>query len=191
LPLWPALSEGLIASEDIIIFATSGISGAGKGLKEGSLFCEVTGNTYAYGLTHHRHGPEIEQGLSWAAKKPVHISFTPNIVPLSRGMSLMASAPLAPKVSLAQVRACLEGFYASSPFVHVLPKHLVPQTKFVLGTNFAHIQVAQDRIDGRILFLCVIDNIAKGASSQAIQGMNLAFGLDETLGLNRQWAVTP
>ncbi len=186
LPLMPLLEAGLISSEDIIIDAKSGISGAGRSAKQNLLYCEATEGINAYGVGKHRHMPEIEQGLSDAAKSPVRVSFTPHLMPMSRGMESASYVKLANGATVADLRACLEKKYANEPFVHILAPGVPPYTHHVRGTNYCHINVFEDRIQGRAIVLAVIDNLVKGASGQAIQNMNLLFGLPETTSLMQQ-----
>ncbi len=186
LPLMPLLEAGLISSEDIIIDAKSGISGAGRSAKQNLLYCESTEGINAYGVGKHRHMPEIEQGLSDAAKTPVRVSFTPHLMPMSRGMESASYVKLANGATVADLRACLEKKYANEPFVHILAPGVPPYTHHVRGTNYCHINVFEDRLEGRAIILAVIDNLVKGASGQAIQNMNLLFGLPETTALMQQ-----
>ena len=186
LPLVPLLQAGLILAEDIVIDAKSGVSGAGRSAKQNLLYTEVAEGISAYGVGRHRHMPEIEQGLSDAAGAPVRISFTPHLMPMSRGMEAACYVKLAPGKTAADLRACLEARYAAEPFVHVLAPGLSPFTHHVRGTNFCHINVFEDRLEGRAIVLSVIDNLVKGASGQAIQNMNLMWGLPETTALMQQ-----
>jgi len=183
LPLSPLLAAGLIEADDIIIDAKSGTSGAGRAAKEANLYCEVTEGLHAYGVASHRHGPEIDQELTIAAGKPVVVSFTPHLMPMSRGMEETIYVKLAKGVSAADLRAELIKTYVDEPFVHVLPEGQVPQTRFVRASNLCHISVHADRREGRAIICSVIDNLVKGASGQALQNMNLMFGLPETTNL--------
>ena len=139
LPLAPLLAAGLILPEDIVIDAKSGVSGAGRAAKEANLYTEVTEGLHPYGVANHRHAPEIEQGLSEAAGRPVQVSFTPHLIPMSRGMEATIYVKLAPGVTVDDLRATLERRYADEPFVHVLPAGQVPQTRFVRASNNCHI----------------------------------------------------
>ena len=186
LPLVPLIENGLILTEDIVIDAKSGISGAGRSAKQNLLYCEAVEGINAYGVGKHRHMPEIEQGLTDAAGNPVLISFTPHLMPMTRGMESACYVKLANGATASDVRKCLEARYANEPFVHILPPGVAPQTHHVRGTNFCHINVFPDRIPGRVIVLSVIDNLVKGASGQAIQNMNLLFGLPETTALMQQ-----
>lgn len=183
LPLVPLLAAGLIEADDIIIDAKSGVSGAGRAAKEANLYCEVTEGLHPYGVASHRHGPEIDQELSAIAGKPVLVSFTPHLIPMSRGMEETIYVKLAGNATADDLRAALEKKYAAEPFVQVLPAGQVPQTRFVRGSNLCHISVHADRRPGRAIICSVIDNLVKGASGQALQNMNLMFGLPETTAL--------
>ncbi len=183
LPLVPLLAAGLIEADDIVIDAKSGVSGAGRAAKEANLYTEVTEGMHAYGVASHRHGPEIDQELSLAAGKPVVVSFTPHLIPMSRGMEETLYVRLAAGVSAADLRAELVRVYAGEAFVRILAEGQVPQTRFVRASNLCHISVHADRRPGRAILCSVIDNVVKGASGQALQNMNLMFGLDETTNL--------
>ncbi|EFN50924.1 hypothetical protein CHLNCDRAFT_141716 [Chlorella variabilis] len=183
LPLVPLIEAGLILTEDIIIDAKSGISGAGRSAKQNLLYSEATEGINAYGVTKHRHMPEIEQGLEDAAGKPVRISFTPHLMPMTRGMESSCYVKMAPGITVADLRTCLEAKYKDEPFVHLLAPG---STHHVRGSNYNLINVFEDRIPGRAIVISVIDNLVKGASGQAIQNMNLLFGLPEETALLQQ-----
>ena len=185
LPLIPLLEAGAILAEDIIIDAKSGATGAGRSAKEGKLFCEVADGIHPYGIASHRHAPEIEQGLSLAAGKPVVINFTPHLMPMSRGILTTIYVKLAPGKTAADLRAILMGRYADEPFVRVLKDNLAPATRHVRGSNFCLMNAFDDRVPGRAIICSVIDNLVKGASGQAIHNFNLMFGLDETTALTQ------
>jgi N-acetyl-gamma-glutamyl-phosphate reductase len=183
LALVPALAAGLVAP-DVVVVAASGTSGAGKAAKPHLLGSEVMGNASAYGVGGvHRHTPEIVQNLSRVAGTPVGVSFTPVLVPMSRGILATCSASLAGDVSAADARAAYEKAYGDEPFVHVLPEGLWPQTQSVTGSNAVHLQVTVDEAAGRLVAVGAVDNLAKGTAGAAVQSMNLALGLDEALGL--------
>ncbi len=179
LPLIPLLKAGAVVPEGIVIDAKSGVSGAGRALREGNLFCEVNDGFSAYGVAHHRHMGELDQELSVAAGKPVAVTFTPHLVPMSRGMM----ATIYASGDAAKVHAALNATYANEPFVHVLPLGKTPSTQHVRGSNLCHIGVVPDRVPGRVIVISVLDNLVKGASGQAIQNANIMLGLDETAGL--------
>ena len=185
LPLRPLLEAGLIELDPIIIDAKSGVTGAGRAAKETSLHSEVSEGLHAYGVTNHRHAPEIEQGLADAAGRPVSVTFTPHLVPMNRGILATIYVRLAPGAEAADLQAELERRYAGEPFVRVLPFKSLPATRHVRGTNLCLIAVHPDRVPGRAILISVIDNLVKGASGQALQNMNLMLGLPETAGLGQ------
>lgn len=186
LALIPPVEAGLIEADDIVIDAKSGVSGAGRAAKEGSLFAEVAEGIHAYGIAAHRHAPEIEQGVSRAASRPIILNFTPHLMPMNRGILASIYVRLASGTSANDLRAALADRYAGEPFVRVLPAGEVPATRHVRGSNHCLIGVFPDRVPGRAIIFSVIDNLVKGASGQAIQNMNIARGLPETTGLTQQ-----
>ena len=183
LPLIPLLADKLIDADDIIIDAKSGVSGAGRDAKQGSLFSEVTEGIHAYGVASHRHAPEIEQELSGAVGRPIIVNFTPHLMPMSRGILASIYVKMAPGVTVEKLRAALTDRYRDEYFVRVLPNGSAPATRHVRGSNFCIMSVHADRVANRAILIAVIDNLVKGASGQAVQCMNLMFGLDETTGL--------
>ncbi len=183
--LIPPLATGHIRGEDIIIDAKTGISGAGRGLKQGMLFAEAGEGTSPYGVGHHRHMPEIEQELSKASGRDITIGFTPHLVPMTRGELLTCHVKLADDVSADDVRAGLADRYADEPFVLVLDEGQLPKTQNVRGSNMVHISVFKDRLPGRAIIIAALDNLVKGSAGQALQNVNLAFGFEETLGLEQ------
>lgn len=185
LSTYPLVKEGLIDPNTIIIDAKSGTSGAGRGSKVDSLYCEVNENIKAYGVASHRHTPEIEEQLSCAAGKPVTISFTPHLVPMNRGILVTAYASLTKKESYEEVKAVYDKYYRDEYFVRVLEKDVVPQTRWVEGSNFADVNFKIDTRTNRVVMMGAIDNMVKGAAGQAIQNMNLMFGLPENTGLKQ------
>jgi N-acetyl-gamma-glutamyl-phosphate reductase len=190
LPLIPLLRSRLIDPDDIIIDAKSGVSGAGRAAREGSLYCEVAEGIHAYGVASHRHAPEIEQGLSAAAGRPIVVNFTPHLMPMNRGILSTIYVRLAAGATLGDLRAVLEQAYESEPFVRVLPDGSLPATRHVRGTNLCLIGLSRDRVAGRAILVSAIDNLVKGASGQAIQNMNAMLGLPETTALTHD-AVFP
>ena len=186
LPLVPLLKAGLIEADDIVIDAKSGTSGAGRAAKEANLYCEVTEGIHAYGIASHRHAPEIEQELALAAGKDLLVSFTPHLMPMSRGMLSTIYLRAANGATADDMRAELARVYKDEPFVGVLPKGAVPATRHVRGSNFCFMNVFDDRRPGRVIITSVIDNLVKGASGQALQNMNLMFALPETTNLAQQ-----
>jgi N-acetyl-gamma-glutamyl-phosphate reductase len=185
LPLSPLLEAGLIALDPIVIDAKSGVSGAGRAAKEGTLHAEVSEGLHAYGVSSHRHAPEIEQGLSDAAGQPVAVTFTPHLVPMNRGILATIYVHLAQGAGAEDLQAELERRYRDEPFVRVLPFRSLPATRHVRGSNLCLIAVHPGRLPGRAILLAVIDNLVKGASGQALQNMNLMLGLPETAGLGQ------
>lgn len=185
LTLYPLVKEGLIDANTIIIDAKSGTSGAGRGAKTDSLFCEVNETMKAYGVGTHRHIPEIEEQLSYVADQKVTISFTPHLVPMNRGILVTAYAALTADVSYEDVKKVYDSYYASEYFVRVLSQGEVPQTRWVEGSNFADVAFQIDPRTRRIVMMGAIDNVVKGAAGQAMQNMNLMFGLPEQTGLRQ------
>lgn len=184
LPLIPLLKLELITSDMLIIDAKSGVSGAGRSLKQGNLFCEANEGVGAYGIGNHRHCPEIEQGLSGAAGRHVTVSFTPHLMPMNRGILSTIYASLDVGVTVDEVRSGLAQTYDNHPFVTVCEKNSpYPTTQQVRGTNRCMIGVYEDRHPGRVIVVSVIDNLLKGASGQAVQNFNIRFGFAETAGL--------
>ena len=183
LSIYPLLKEGLIDPGTIIIDAKSGTSGAGRGAKVDNLYCEVNENIKAYGVASHRHTPEIEEQLSYAAGEPVLINFTPHLVPMNRGILITAYASLKKEVSYEKVKAAYDKYYANEKFVRVLEKDVCPQTKWVEGSNYVDVNFKIDPRTKRVIMMGAMDNLVKGAAGQAVQNMNLMFGLKESEGL--------
>lgn len=184
LALLPALTGGLISGRDVVVVAASGNSGAGKSLRASLLGAETMGNTSAYGVGGgHRHVPEVLQNMTVLGAEAPTLSFTPMLVPMSRGILATCTAPLLEPVGEAAVRSVYEAAYAAEPFVHVLPAGMWPQTQSVVGSNAAVIGVTVDEAAGRLVAVAAIDNLTKGTAGGAIQSMNLALGLPETTGL--------
>ena len=183
LSIYPLLKEGLIDPFTVIIDAKSGTSGAGRGAKVDNLFCEVNENIKAYGVATHRHTPEIEQELSLAAGEPVTISFTPHLVPMQRGILVTAYASLKREVTWEEVKEVYDRYYDKERFVRVLEQDVCPQTRWVEGSNYVDVGFKIDPRTKRIIMMGAMDNLVKGAAGQAVQNMNLVFGLDEAEGL--------
>jgi len=183
LGLLPLLQARLIAPERITVNALSGVSGAGRGLKEANLFAEVAEGVAPYAVGRHRHMPEIEQELGMAAGLPVTVSFTPHLVPMNRGELVTMIVEIA--APLAALRTCLAERYVIEPFVHLLPDGVAPATRMVRGSNHAVVNVFADRVPGRAIVVVAIDNLVKGSSGQALQNMNVMLGLPETAGLRQ------
>jgi N-acetyl-gamma-glutamyl-phosphate reductase len=185
LALAPGIQAGLVDEEDIVAVLAVGPSGAGKSLKTMYLASEILGsaNPYAVGGTH-RHIPEIQQNLRKAGASAPTLSFTPVLVPMSRGILATSTARVAPGVTAEQMQEAWAAAYADEPFVHVLPAGVVPRTADVLGSNTVLIGVALDEAAGRVVTVLAIDNLYKGTAGAAIQSANIALGLDETAGLS-------
>jgi N-acetyl-gamma-glutamyl-phosphate reductase len=185
LPLIPLLKARAIDPGEIVIDAKSGMTGAGRAAREAMIYAEVAEGIHAYGVGGHRHMAELDQEFSKAAGQEVTVTFTPHLMPMNRGIlstiyvrGLDGSTP-------EQLHAILARTYAAEPFVHVLPFGETPQTRHVRGSNMAFIGVAADRIAGRAIVIAALDNLAKGASGQAVQAMNLMLGFPEGLGLDQ------
>lgn len=185
MPLMPLLRNKLITQDNIIIDAKSGVTGAGRAAKQGTLFCEVNEGIHAYGIASHRHAPEIEQGLSEAAQADVLVNFTPHLMPMNRGILATIYVTLTPGNTVETLRECLTRAYADEPFVKLAPKGVAPSTHMVRGTNLNVMAVYPDRLPGRAILVSVIDNLVKGASGQAVQNFNVMYGYAETTGLEQ------
>ena len=181
LALLPLVAARAISPANITVNALSGVSGAGRSLKEANLFAEVSEAVHPYAIGSHRHMPEMEQELSSAAGVPVTMSFTPHLVPMNRGELVTCIVEISRPI--ADLRAILAARYAAEPFVHLLPEGVAPATRMVRGSNHVVVNVFADRIPGRAIVIAAIDNLVKGSSGQAIQNFNLMFGLPETMGL--------
>ncbi len=183
LTIYPLAKEGLIDMKSIIIDAKSGTSGAGRGAKVDNLYCEVNENIKAYGVATHRHTPEIEEQLGYASGERTVINFTPHLVPMNRGILATAYANLKEGVTEEMVRAAYDKYYADETFVRVLDQNVCPQTKWVEGSNYVDVNFVIDKRTNRVIMMGAIDNLVKGAAGQAVQNMNLMFGLPENEGL--------
>ena len=183
LTAYPLAKEGLIDMNTLIIDAKSGTSGAGRGAKLPNLYCEVNENIKAYGVASHRHTPEIEEQLGYAANEPVVINFTPHLVPMNRGILATEYASLKKDVTYKEVKAVYDNYYQNERFVRVLGEGVCPETKWVEGSNYVDINFKIDPRTKRIIMMGAIDNLVKGAAGQAVQNMNLMFGLPESEGL--------
>ena len=183
LTCYPLVKEGIIDPNTIIVDAKSGTSGAGRGAKVDNLFCEVNENMKAYGVATHRHTPEIEEQLGYACGEKITINFTPHLVPMNRGILATAYASLKKDVTYEEVKAIYDKYYVNEKFVRVLEKDVCPQTKWVEGSNYVDVNFKIDPRTNRIIMMGAIDNLVKGAAGQAVQNMNLMFGLKESEGL--------
>ncbi|MDP3692241.1 N-acetyl-gamma-glutamyl-phosphate reductase [Bradyrhizobium sp.] len=184
LALVPLAKARLIDVDDIVIDAKSGVTGAGRGLKQNTLFSETGEGLSPYSIGTHRHAPEIEQEIGAAAGAAVTVNFTPHLIPMSRG-ELCTSYVKLDGASADDLRAALAAAYKDEPFVHVAKKGVLPQTQNVRGSNYVQIGVFADRIKNRAIVISVLDNLVKGSAGQAIQNMNLMFGLPEAAGLEQ------
>lgn len=183
LSVYPLAKEGIIDMSTVIIDAKSGTSGAGRGAKVANLYCEVNESIKAYGVTTHRHTPEIEDQLSYASGEDVILNFTPHLVPMNRGILVTAYASLKKNVTYEDVKAIYDKYYKEEYFVRVLDKDVCPETRWVEGSNFVDVNFRIDPRTNRVIMMGAIDNLVKGAAGQAVQNMNLLFGLPENLGL--------
>lgn len=183
LSIYPLAKEGIIDMSTVIIDAKSGVSGAGRGAKVANLYCEVNESIKAYGVTTHRHTPEIEEQLSYASGKEVKLSFTPHLVPMNRGILVTAYASLTKQVSYEEVKGIYDRYYKEEYFVRVLDQDVPPETRWVEGSNFVDVNFKIDPRTNRIIMMGAMDNLVKGAAGQAVQNMNLLFGFEENEGL--------
>lgn len=183
LTAYPLVKEGLIDPNTLIIDAKSGTSGAGRSASLGNLFCEVNENIKAYKVATHRHTPEIEEQLGYAAGHEICVNFTPHLVPMNRGILVTEYATLNKEVSYEDVKELYESYYSDETFIRLLDPECYPETKWVEGSNYVDLNYQIDERTGRIILMGAIDNLVKGAAGQAVQNMNLMFGLPETYGL--------
>ena len=185
LPLIPLIQAGLLDLESIVADSKSGVSGAGRSPSLTVHFCEVSESFKAYKVAGHRHTPEMEAVLSREAGRPVAITFVPHLAPMSRGMLTTLYARPSGRLTASMVQDCLESFYRDRPFIRLRPPGAAPDTLHVRGTNYCDIGFVIDERNRRLILMSAIDNLTKGASGQAVQNMNLMFGLDETAGLRQ------
>lgn len=185
LTLYPLVKEGLVDPDTIIIDAKSGTSGAGRGAKVANLFCEVNENMKAYGVTNHRHTPEIEEQLGYAAGREILLNFTPHLVPMNRGILVTAYANLKDGVTKEQIQEAYEKYYKDEYFIRLLGHGVCAETRWVEGSNFVDIGFQVDPRTKRVVAMGALDNVVKGAAGQAVQNMNLMFGLLENTGLQQ------
>lgn len=184
LALLPALTHGLVDGHDVTVAAASGSSGAGKAAKSNLLGAELFGSASAYGVGGvHRHVPELLQNFARLGAAAPSVSFTPLLVPMSRGILAVVSAPVKPGVTAEAVQAAYAEAFADEPFVHVLPPGQWPQSQHVVGSNAVHVNATVDADAGRLVAVATLDNLCKGTAGGAIQSMNIALGLEETTGL--------
>lgn len=183
--LIPLLSGGLVRPDDLIIDAKSGLTGAGRSLKQHTLGAEAGEGLSPYAVGTHRHAPEIEQELSLASNCDVVVNFTPHLIPMSRGELVTCYAKLADRQTVEDCEAALRQRYQHEPFVFMAPDGVLPQTQFTRGSNRVMLAVRPDRIPGRVIVIAALDNLVKGSAGQAVQNFNLMFGLEETSGLEQ------
>ncbi|MBR1669555.1 MAG: N-acetyl-gamma-glutamyl-phosphate reductase [Butyrivibrio sp.] len=187
LTAYPLIKEGLIDPDTLIVDALSGVSGAGRGAKVANLYCEVNESAKPYGVANHRHTPEIEEQLSYAAGKEMVINFTPHLVPMNRGILATEYASLVKKdghlADASDIRKAYEKYYGGEKFIRLLDDNVYPETRWVEGSNYVDIGFKIDERTGRVIMMGAIDNLVKGAAGQAVQNMNIMFGLDESMGL--------
>ena len=183
LSIYPLLKEGIIDGNTVIIDAKSGTSGAGRSAKVANLYCEVNESIKAYGVATHRHTPEIEEQLSYASGQEAVINFTPHLVPMNRGILVTAYANLVKDVTEEEIRKIYEDAYKDEQFVRFLNAGVCPETRWVEGSNYVDVNVKVDERTHRVIMMGAMDNLVKGAAGQAVQNMNLLFGLPETEGL--------
>ncbi|MCL4491645.1 MAG: N-acetyl-gamma-glutamyl-phosphate reductase [Nitrospirae bacterium] len=183
LGLYPALKEGIINTENIIVDSKSGASGAGRKADTAFSYCEVNDGFKAYGIAAHRHTPEIEQELSGIAGKKLTIDFTPHLVPMDRGILSTIYAKMMKKAETADIVSIYKGLYASEPFVNVLDENIFPNAKNVRGSNYCEIGLKVNKRTNTVIIVSALDNLVKGASGQAVQNMNIMMGFKETAGL--------
>ncbi|MCR4587783.1 MAG: N-acetyl-gamma-glutamyl-phosphate reductase [Lachnospiraceae bacterium] len=183
LSAYPLVKEGLIDGNTLIIDAKSGTSGAGRGAKVPNLFCEVNENVKAYGVATHRHTPEIEEQLGYAAGKEITVSFTPHLIPINRGILVTAYASVTPGTTKEQIAAAYKKYYEKEHFIRLLPEGICPETRWVETSNYVDINFKLDERTGRVIIMAALDNLVKGAAGQALQNMNIMFGLPEDEGL--------
>ncbi len=188
LTAFPLIKEGLIDPDTLIVDALSGVSGAGRGAKVANLYCEVNESAKPYGVANHRHTPEIEEQLSYAAGKEILINFTPHLVPMNRGILATEYATLIKKdgklPEASDIMAAYEKYYGKESFIRLLGDGVYPETRWVEGSNFVDIGFKIDPRTGRIIMMGALDNLVKGAAGQAVQNMNILFGLPETAGIS-------
>jgi len=183
LPLIPLLKAGYIDTNSIIADSKSGVSGAGRSPALTTHFCEANESLNAYKAGSHRHNPEMDEVLSLSAGKPVHITFVPHLIPVTRGMYTTIYANMIKGVKKANIKKCLSSYYHNRPFVRLCPNETEPKISHVRGTNFCDIGFTVDKINNRLILISAIDNLVKGAAGQAVQNMNIMFGFEETTGL--------
>ena len=185
LSLYPLVKEGVIDPDSIIVDAKSGTSGAGRGAKVANLYCEVNESIKAYGVTNHRHTPEIEEQLGYACGRQIMINFTPHLVPMNRGILVTAYGNLTNDYTYDELKKIYDDYYSKERFIRVLEKDVCPETRNVEGSNYVDINFKIDERTKRVVVMGALDNLVKGAAGQAVQNMNIIFGLPESMGLEQ------
>ncbi len=183
LTAYPLVAEGIIEPDSLVINALSGVSGAGRGAKVANLFSEVNESVKAYGVTNHRHTPEIEEQLGYACGKEILVNFTPHLIPMHRGIYATETAALVKGKTAEDINKAYEKYYKDEYFIRLLGSERVPESRFTEGSNFTDIGFKTDERTGRVILMGTLDNLVKGAAGQAVQNMNIMFGFDETEGL--------
>ncbi len=181
--LLPLVKSGAISTDDMIIDAKSGITGAGRGLKQNTLFSEAGESLSPYSVGNHRHTAELEQEIGKASGRQVVVNFTPHLIPMSRGELITAHVKLAGATNAADIRAAWAEAYAGEPFIRITEQKETPATGHVRGSNWTLLNAVDDRIPGRVIVISALDNLVKGSAGQAIQNFNVAFGWPETTAL--------
>ncbi len=184
LAAYPLMKEHVIERDSLVVNALSGVSGAGRGAKVANLFCEVNESAKAYGVATHRHTPEIEEQLSYAYGENVTLQFTPHLVPMHRGILATETAKLSGKYDYEDIKTIFDKYYSNEKFIRVLKKNLCPETRFVEGSNYVDIGFRIDDRTGNIILMGALDNLMKGAASQAVQNYNVMFGFSEEEGID-------
>ncbi|MDL2311083.1 N-acetyl-gamma-glutamyl-phosphate reductase [Peptostreptococcaceae bacterium OttesenSCG-928-C18] len=185
LALYPLIKEGIVDINSVIIDAKSGTSGAGRGASVSTLFCEVNESIKAYGISNHRHTPEIEEQLGYAANNSILVNFTPHLVPMNRGILATSYANLKGKYNYKYIKGIYEKYYKNEYFIRLLEENIMPETKWVSASNFVDINFKIDERTNRIIVISAIDNLVKGAAGQAVQNMNIMYGFKEREGLEQ------
>ena len=184
LTAYPLMKERMIEKDSLVINALSGVSGAGRGAKVANLFCEVNESAKAYGVTTHRHTPEIEEQLGYAYGEDVTLQFTPHLIPMHRGILATETARLKGSYSYDEIKAVYDKYYDKEKFIRTLPKDVCPETRFVEGSNYVDVNFKLDERTGNIILMGALDNLEKGAASQAVQNFNVMFGFNEDEGID-------
>jgi len=184
LALYPLLKEGVLEPQNIVVDAKSGVSGAGRGVDLGVHFCETNESVKAYKIASHRHTPEIEEQLSLAAGEKLNLIFTPHLIPMNRGILATCYGKPKRQIKESELQEIYRQYYGNEYFIRLCRPGMFPETKWVKSSNFCDIAVAMDERTSTVIVVSALDNLGKGAAGQAVQNMNLLFGLDEKTGLD-------